>query len=303
MPNFSESTPAALLYHGTRASQKTFVGTISTISELQKTHTITPPSILVVGKVAKLAHTLNWREMLPLFGHRIILLRSLHQGENDIQKMTDLGAEVIHIPMIHIVPNKDVQNAFPLTQISEAKNLIFTSANGVTEFMSWLMRHKKDARFLYQKTLIAIGEKTSNALQNYGLIADHIPQESHSEGILNLIKNQNMTTQKSVLLTATGARQTLSGKHITRFELYKSEPTKIRPIDILDNDWVFFTSASTVTHFFQSKLYTNQKIRPVAIGPITQNALESHLKLPIITAQKPTIESMLESVLEKNNVD
>lgn len=55
-------TPAALIYCGTLASQKTVVGTLGTIAEIAECEQIINPSMIVIGDVVKLHHKVNWFE-------------------------------------------------------------------------------------------------------------------------------------------------------------------------------------------------------------------------------------------------
>lgn len=55
-------TPAALIYCGTLASQKTVVGTLETIAEIAEREQITNPSMIVIGDVVKLHHKVSWFE-------------------------------------------------------------------------------------------------------------------------------------------------------------------------------------------------------------------------------------------------
>lgn len=300
---FTENTPAALLYRGTTADQKTLIGTLKNLPELRDQNAITPPAILVVGPVAKLAQELNWRDRLALFGQRIILLRTQEQSEKTIEMGTDLGAEIIAIPLLKIQPNTQENNAFPLSKLQAADTLIFTSANGVVEFKKWLFKHRQDTRITTKKIIIAIGPKTEEALADIGLIADKTPNKTKtSDDILDLF-DIDLHKKNILLLTASGSRDVLEtelqnrGATVTRFELYTTIPTTLpQSIDIRDGDWVFFTSASTVTHFFASNLYQNQKIKPVCIGIITQTALQEKFAGKVYLSAETTLESMFDAV-------
>src|SRR5690348_14468498 len=66
----AEETPVALIRWGTRASQRTIVGTLQTIVDLAAQAHLEPPTIIVVGEVVRLRDRLNWFERRPLFGKR-----------------------------------------------------------------------------------------------------------------------------------------------------------------------------------------------------------------------------------------
>ncbi len=57
-----QSMPAAIVQHGTRASQRTVVGTLSTLPDLAGAAQIAPPTLIIVGEVVRLHARLAWYE-------------------------------------------------------------------------------------------------------------------------------------------------------------------------------------------------------------------------------------------------
>ncbi|MGS2716671.1 siroheme synthase CysG [Eionea flava] len=55
-------TPAALVEKGTTPQQNVIIGTINTLPELIKQQTVEAPTLLIIGGVVSLHHTLNWYE-------------------------------------------------------------------------------------------------------------------------------------------------------------------------------------------------------------------------------------------------
>lgn len=53
-------TPAALIEQGTRPEQRVFVGTLDSLPELIEVHEVRPPTLIIVGHVVNLHHTLQW---------------------------------------------------------------------------------------------------------------------------------------------------------------------------------------------------------------------------------------------------
>ena len=54
------NTPAALVMQGTTSNQKNIIGTIKNLPELVNQHDITPPTLVIIGKVVQLHEKLNW---------------------------------------------------------------------------------------------------------------------------------------------------------------------------------------------------------------------------------------------------
>ncbi len=280
---FPAETPAALIHSGATSAQTVEVGTVSTISKSK----LLPPSILVVGKVAALAKSLNWYERLPLFGKRIILLRTLKQSSELRDELHDLGAEVITCPAIEIKPLS------PKINLTGATMIIFTSPNGVEQFMK-----NRDSRSLAGKKIVAIGPKTAQALRQFGLIADLTPESYQSEGILEVL-SKNLNDENILIPTAQGARDVLPdqlrkrGARVIMLPLYKNINPKI-DVAINDGDYVVFTSSSTAHHFFSGG--HNKNIVAFCLGPITANAVKQYFRGKLVISKQATAESLIQSI-------
>jgi uroporphyrin-III C-methyltransferase / precorrin-2 dehydrogenase / sirohydrochlorin ferrochelatase len=58
----SENTPAAIVQHGTTASQRTVVGTVATLPQLAQAARLAPPTLIIIGDVVRLHAQLAWYE-------------------------------------------------------------------------------------------------------------------------------------------------------------------------------------------------------------------------------------------------
>ena len=97
-------TPAAVIRWGTRASQRTVIGTLGTIAGKTAEARIEPPSIIVVGEVVRLREQLNWFETRPLFGKRVLVTRARVQAGELSGLLAEQGAEPVECPTIQIMP-------------------------------------------------------------------------------------------------------------------------------------------------------------------------------------------------------
>lgn len=57
-----ESTPAAIVQHGTTARQRTIVGTLATLPALAQAARLAPPTLIIIGEVVRLHARLAWYE-------------------------------------------------------------------------------------------------------------------------------------------------------------------------------------------------------------------------------------------------
>ena len=178
-------TPVAIIRWGTRPDQRTIVGTLRNIAEFVKEKHIRPPAVMVVGEVVKLRESLKWYEEKPLFGHRVLVTREHVEG---FEPLEELGAEVIGFPTIEIVPPESYDNLdASIDRINSYDWMIFTSRNGVKYFFKRFFQKDRDIRDLSGIKICAIGTKTGEEINKYGLKVDLVPDEFRAEGLIEAI--------------------------------------------------------------------------------------------------------------------
>lgn len=311
-------TPVMITSWGTMPSQKTIIGTISNIcKKLEQNKQITTPAVIVVGEIVNLRNEIKWFEKKPLFGKKILVTRASDQISEFSHLLNEYGADVIELPTIEIVPPKSWAGVDK--SIKEFKTydyIIFTSVNGVKNFLSRLTFNSFDSRIFHNKTIITIGEKTALELKKFGLEPDIIPKEYSAEGILDVLDRKKIMNKNFLIPRAKIARDLLPKKLkelnakvnvVTCYEnkLPKITSEKKREIKkMLKNnkiDVITFTSSSTVTNFF--KIFNGiriniGKVLIACIGPITAKTLKDHGLEPIIIAKKYTSEGLIEAMID-----
>ncbi|MFA6914895.1 MAG: uroporphyrinogen-III synthase [Parachlamydiales bacterium] len=237
----------------------------------------------------------------PLPKNRAIVLRGIDQSQSFLNDLVELGLDVIQCPMIEIIPNKQALKRLTSSFISGFTSLIFTSSNGVTIFFHHLIENEIDIRILANKKIFAVGPKTAESLKLFGLIPDAIPEKFAGDTILKLY-SENLQEEKILIPRAKIARQTLPeelkarGAKVCDLSVYRTVSPKLKPIAIQDNDLVIFTSSSTADHFFQSKLYKNQRIVPFCIGDYTRLTVAGYFSGTIYTSDQATAESLTKCI-------
>ena len=58
-----DTTPAAIVQHGTTPSQRTVVGTLATLPQLALAAQLAPPTLIIIGEVVRLHAQLAWYEL------------------------------------------------------------------------------------------------------------------------------------------------------------------------------------------------------------------------------------------------
>jgi uroporphyrinogen III methyltransferase/synthase len=265
--------------------------------------------------VVKLRDQLNWFERRPLFGKRVLMTRAKEQAGELAGLLAASGAEPIEGATIQIVEPKDwapVDRA--IDAIGQYDWVVFTSVNGVGQFMKRLRAHGRDARSLAGRRICCIGPRTAEELAQYGVTADVVPAEYQAEGVLATLMESDLSRARVLIPRAEVARELLpeelraSGAIVDVIPVYRTEIPR-ESIDgwkqsLVDRqiDIVTFTSSSTVRNFIelvggeaQARLLV-QSVAVACIGPITaQTAREAGLAVAIMPEEN-TIPALVEAM-------
>ncbi len=308
-------TPAAVIRWGTRPEQQTVTSTLENIVDTARAAKMGHPSIIVVGGVVSLREKLKWFENKPLFGKRVLVTRSRSQASVFAEKIEHLGGEPWEFPTIEINPPDDFG---PMDRAIEAIGqfdwLILTSVNGVQYFFDRLRFNKKDIRALNGLKICAIGPKTREEIEKYGIFCEFMPEEFVAEAIIEGLKSEDLAGKKVLLPRADIARKVLPetlqamGAVVTEVTAYKTvsgdgnteilkEMLAEKRIHILT-----FTSSSTVKNFVSKLSEPNlpellQGTLVACIGPITANTARELGLTVDIEAEEYTIDGMTKAIL------
>ena len=268
---------------GTRADQETITGTLATLPELIGSSGLKPPATIIVGEVVRLREKLSWFERRPFFGRRVVVTRAREQAGVLAAKLRSLGADVIEMPTIEIVPAPDYG---PLDRaISELGSydwLIFTSVNGVRYFLERLDASERDLRALRAR-ICAIGAATKKTLEALHLKVDLVGDEYVAESLVEAFSAYDLAGSRMLLPRAAKARDVLPrelarrGACVDVVEAYRTvapDSARAQVADVFGAarkpDWVTFTSSSTVENFVQiAGRQALQGVKIASIGPVT----------------------------------
>ncbi|BAF59154.1 MAG: uroporphyrinogen-III C-methyltransferase [Pelotomaculum sp.] len=309
-------TPAAVIRWGTVPGQQTVTGTLGDISEKASRAGLKNPAVIIVGEVVALRDRLNWFEKKPLFGRRVLVTRSREQASALSEAIEALGGQAVEFPAIRVAEPEDYS---PLDRAIEGLDsfrwVIFTSVNGVESFFRRLRQHRKDIRELRPVRLCAIGPKTREALEAYGLLVDYVPDEYRAEEIVRGLAGKIRAGDRVLLPRADVARKVLPdalaelGADVTEVTAYRTVTgdgggTPVREM-LRDGEihMITFTSSSTVRNFVKllgegglDRLLAGVKV--ACIGPITAaTARELSIRVDVV-AKEYTIEGLVRAILE-----
>ena len=198
----------------------------------------------------------------------------------DPSNYKDQEGQIIHYPVIAIVPRNDLNIKAAYSKLCIYTHLLFSSKNTVQIFFQQLDEFSISKDFLHSITILAIGKVTAKHIREHTQ-CHLIAHEETQEGMIALLRLQPL--EKAYLFFP---RSSLSRNVVTEFLqesnisfqdcfIYDTVVQK-KPIffNIKEIDEIVFTSPSTVRAFLEifSTIPLDKKL--TAIGPITQKALD-----------------------------
>jgi uroporphyrinogen III methyltransferase / synthase len=284
------AAPVALVRWGTTARQESLEGTLATVADLVEKRGFSAPAVTIVGDVVKLRRELNWFEALPLFGQRVVVTRTRQQASVLTKRLAQLGADVLEIPTIRIVPV-----ALGETERSKLANLsahfdwvVFTSPNAVELFFADYFKQRSDLRDLGPVKMAAVGPATAKKLQDLHLRVDLQPEIYTSEKLAECFSGKVVTSARFCLPHGQLADPLLAdhlhewGGSVEEWLLYDTELeqedlTGARARYLREGaHWITFTSSSTVENWHALQLQPASgapQPKVVSMGPVTSTTL------------------------------
>ncbi|WP_418790408.1 uroporphyrinogen-III C-methyltransferase [Phosphitispora sp. TUW77] len=309
-------TPAAVIRWGTRPEQKTVTGVLGNIVEKAREARMGHPSIIVVGEVVSLREKLMWFEQKPLFGKRVLITRSRSQASSLAQEIELLGGEPWEFPTIEITAPDDygpMDKA--IMDIDSYDWLVLTSVNGVQGFMERMKNLRKDIRNLKDIKIVAIGPKTREEIEKYGVFCEFMPDEFVAEAIIDVFRGEDIKGKKILLPRADIARKVLPDTlesmgafvdEVTAYQTVMGSGDTMQVAKMLEEKRIHiltFTSSSTVKNFVKKIGADNipnliEGVMVASIGPIT-SAAARELGLEVtVEAEEYTIDGLVQAVLD-----
>lgn len=317
----AQTTPVAMVRWATTGQQDSLVGTLGTIADLVQKSGFCAPAITIIGDVVNLRDKLNWFEKRSLFGKRIVVTRTREQAGQLSRLFLELGAEVLEIPTIKIVPSENrVDFMDAVVALHEYDWVVFTSPNGVTSFFEMFFKAFDDLRDIGGVKIAAVGPATAAKLKELHLRVEVVPEESVAIKVAAAMAAfETLENLRVLLMRAEVATKELPealeqlGAIVDDVPCYKTVPETEDPhglgASLLEKgaDWITFTSSSTVEHFnnrfpLAELLRKFPGMKLASIGPETTKAIVNLGLRAHVEARShniPGLVAALESAVKK----
>lgn len=259
----------------------------------------------------------------PLVGTHVLITRPLHQSKELADGIDELGGESYIFPVIETKPSADEVTLARIKQavlrVETYDWIVFTSVNGVHFFMEALRHHKIDIRKLHRAAVAAVGRKTAQTLQDYGLFTDIVPASYRAEGLIEALARRCKKGQAMLLPTARIADPALEqalaarGLQVEKLDMYDTLsacPSAAEVQQVLEGlahgqlQVITFTSSSTVQYFLDV-LKTHCSTPPATllsqtalacIGPKTAATLQKNGLTVSIQAEETSVRGLVEGI-------
>jgi uroporphyrinogen-III synthase len=231
------------------------------------------------------------KSSLPLAGRTILVTRARHQAGRLAAALRKVGAEVVEIPAIAIVPPNSYEELDQaLSHLAQYQWLIVTSANAVEALRTRLAVVKTEAGAFSHLKIAAVGSATAAALRELGLEVAVTPAEYVAESLVEALGSR-VDGRRVLLARAVVARDVIPdalrarGATVDVVDAYRTvipeeSVTAIRTLFGASErvpDAATFTSSSTVTNFAAllqaAGVAAPAAMRAVSIGPVTSGTL------------------------------
>ena len=253
---------------------------------------------------------------LPLKGKTIVITRTVEQSRESAAALTNLGANVIIVPTLEIVPPSDWSKFDSIVSHPDRIDfIIFTSAHAVQMFAKRI--EEIGALINYNQTkVVAVGTKTSAYCHKNNIDVNIVPDKFSSEGVIEVLSKYNLKNKVVFIPRSAIGREELPKGLKELGAIIKSVPVynvaipsgeNLKPnLQLLESsnvDLFIFTSPSTFENFLQIADIKNpfqyfSKFDVAAIGPTTKEAIEARKVKVKILPDEFTINGLTKKIVE-----
>ncbi|HEY5086808.1 MAG TPA: uroporphyrinogen-III synthase, partial [Gemmatimonadaceae bacterium] len=223
--------PAAAIAHAGRPSQRTVVATLGTISDEIVRAGVTSAVTVVIGWTVLLRDELAWFDTRPLFGIRIAFARSRYGTPSVADRLRELGATVIEVPLPHIARLDLSGLRDEIARVSDYEWIVFSSPDAVNVFWEQLILAGRDTRALANAKIACIDPATAASLLDHGVTVDIVQGKFDATALLDILSEHADIPGASLLYVAEDATAESFGRDleqtgaaVTTLALYREVP-------------------------------------------------------------------------------
>lgn len=246
----------------------------------------------------------------PLAGRRIAVTRAKSQAPELSERLVSLGAEVIELPAIDIVPVPPDALDAALHRIATYDWILFTSSNAVDIVVDRMQELDIGWDAVSDARVGSIGRSTADRIRHRGGSVQFVPDKAVAEAMLDGLMSRGVTGSRILLPRARVARDTLpdglraAGAWVDVVVVYETRMTEFddRVVrELLDGrvDCITFASQSSVRNTLDAiggRL--PDRVDVACIGPVTAEAARTAGLRVDILATNYSITGMIDALVK-----
>jgi len=228
------------------------------------------------------------------------------------------GGRPMALPTIEVVPKgqEAAKEFIEKLQTKKHEYCVFMSPQAVRVLFELI--GEEALPLLKSTTVIALGPKTKQALEERGVKVGMVPEKFSSPGLIDLLSSIKPTGKKIIIPRSGAANESFAnalnrfGMEVDEIFLYAIRTNAVTPLwhefaDLLSRkkvDALIFTSGSNVSSFFdmtdrvfEGELELDNLTKVVSIGPLTSKELGKR-SIKFYEAQEHTILGTLKVVMK-----
>ena len=311
------STPVVLTSRGTTVNQQTVSTTLAEAEKTLRRAGLPRPLTMVVGEAAALREKADWFETKPLFGWRVLVPRTKQQAGSLVGRLAEHGAVAEVVPTISVEPPRtphQMEKAVKGLVTGRYEWIGFTSVNAVRAVREKFEEFGLDARAFAGLKVAAVGGVTAEALREWGINPDLVPEDDQSaSGLLAVWPPYDEVLDpinRVFLPRADIATDTLvaglqdSGWEVDDVTAYRTVRAAPPPAEVREAiksgqfDAVVFTSSSTVRNLVGIAGKPHATTVVACIGPATAKTAEEHGLRVDVLAPEPSSDALVQALAE-----
>lgn len=311
------TTPVVLTSRGTTVNQQTVSTTLADAEKTLRRAGLARPLTMVVGDAAALREKADWYETKPLFGWRVLVPRTKQQAGSLVGRLAEHGAVAEVVPTISVEPPRtphQMEKAVKGLVTGRYEWIGFTSVNAVRAVREKFEEFGLDARAFAGLKVAAVGGVTAEALREWGINPDLVPEDDQSaSGLLAVWPPYDEVLDpinRVFLPRADIATDTLvaglqdSGWEVDDVTAYRTVRAAPPPAEVREAiksgqfDAVVFTSSSTVRNLVGIAGKPHATTVVACIGPATAKTAEEHGLQVDVLAPEPSADALVQALAE-----
>ncbi len=308
-------SPVVIATRGTTVSQSSWQSTL--VDAPASIESTASPSMAIVGDTVLLREALSWYETKPLFGWNVLVPRTKEQSGSMTRRLSRYGAESTVVPTISVEPPRtpqQMERAVKGMVTGRYEWVGFTSVNAVKAVREKFEEFGLDARSFAGLKVAAVGGVTAQALRDWGISPDLVPEGEQSargllegwppfDDVLDPINRVFLPRADIATDTLVAGLEKMGWEvdDVTAYRTVRAAPPAAEIREAIKSgafDAVVFTSSSTVRNLVGIAGKPAPSTVVACIGPATAKTAEEHGLRVDVLAPEPSADAVVDALAD-----